>query len=71
MLSLRRRKGESIRLTGGIRITVLRIGRHDVRLGIDAPADVRITRDELEDLDTKHSDTDISHGHSHSGVSHD
>jgi carbon storage regulator len=42
-----RRRGQSIRIGNGIEITVLEIHRTKVRLGIQAPEDVRIIRSEV------------------------
>ncbi|MFZ5624798.1 MAG: carbon storage regulator [Gemmatimonadota bacterium] len=47
MLILSRRVGEAVLLEGGIRIVVLGSDRKGVRLGIDAPSDVGIQREEL------------------------
>ena len=47
MLILSRKDGESIVIDGGVRIVVLGVDRTGVRLGIDAPADVRILRGEI------------------------
>jgi len=47
MLLLTRRKGESIVIDGGIVITVDRLRGASVRLGIEAPPNVRIVRSEL------------------------
>lgn len=47
MLVLNRRPGEAILLDGGIRVVVLSSDRRGVRLGIEAPADVNIQREEL------------------------
>jgi carbon storage regulator len=47
MLILGRREGESIVIDGGVRIVVLSADRKGVRLGIEAPADVRILRGEI------------------------
>lgn len=49
MLVLSRKEDEAIVLPGlGITIKVVRIRGEVVRLGIDAPNDVKILRDELE-----------------------
>jgi carbon storage regulator CsrA len=45
MLVLTRRAGESIKV-GNITITVTRTGKSSVRIGINAPSDVRILRDD-------------------------
>jgi carbon storage regulator len=47
MLVLSRRRSEQIVIDGSIRITVVKLERGTVRLGIEAPADVRIVRQEL------------------------
>lgn len=47
MLILSRRVGEAVILDGGIRVVVLAADRRGVRLGIDAPKDVGIQREEL------------------------
>lgn len=44
---LSRRIGETIELSGGICITVVDIDRGKIRLGIDAPRDVEIYREEV------------------------
>lgn len=48
MLVLSRRASERIRLGDSIVVTVLRVAGERVRLGIDAPPDVVVLRDELE-----------------------
>ncbi|MEN9508260.1 MAG: hypothetical protein RLZZ621_823 [Gemmatimonadota bacterium] len=47
MLILGRREGESILIDGGIRIVVVSCDRGGVRLGIEAPGDVKILRGEI------------------------
>lgn len=47
MLVLSRKPGEKIRIGDNITITIVRIGPNTVRLGIDAPRDMNIVRDEL------------------------
>lgn len=52
MLVLSRKPGEVIHVDDNITITVVRIGPNTVRLGIEAPRDMRIVRRELiVDLD--------------------
>lgn len=46
-LTLYRREGESILLSGGIRVRFVERHGRGVRLAIDAPRDVRILREEL------------------------
>lgn len=48
MLVLSRRVGESIYVGPGVMIRIVEAKGTRVRLAIDAPADVRITRGELE-----------------------
>ncbi|GHP00752.1 hypothetical protein KSF_107990 [Reticulibacter mediterranei] len=47
MLVLRRKVGESIVLAGVINITVLAVEGERVKIGISAPPDVSIVREEL------------------------
>ena len=47
MLILNRRQGEAILLDGGIRIVVLSSDRRGARIGIEAPTEVNIQREEL------------------------
>lgn len=48
MLVLSRRETERIRLGDSIVVTVVRVAGDRVRLGIDAPSDVVVLREELE-----------------------
>ena len=48
MLVLSRRESERIRLGESIVITVVRVSGDKVRLGIEAPSDVLVLREELE-----------------------
>lgn len=47
MLVLSRKPGERILIDGRIAITIVRIGPNNVRLGIEAPKELNIVRDEL------------------------
>jgi carbon storage regulator len=47
MLVLSRKPGEKIVIGDGITVTVVEVDGNRVRLGIEAPADVRILRGEL------------------------
>ena len=49
MLVLTRKSDESVRIGNDIVIKVIRTGKGTVKLGIEAPADVRILRGELAD----------------------
>ncbi len=50
MLVLSRKETQRIRLGDDIVITVVRIGGDKVRLGIEAPKEMLVLRDELERL---------------------
>jgi carbon storage regulator len=47
MLVLSRKQFEGIQIGPDIRIKIVKVDRNQVRLGIEAPADVMIIRDEL------------------------
>lgn len=47
MLVFTRRRNQSIKIGDGIEVRVLRVGRDGVRLGIVAPADVPVHRQEV------------------------
>jgi len=47
MLVLRRKVGENIVMTGGITISILEVSGNRVKIGISAPDDIRIVREEL------------------------
>jgi len=49
MLVLSRKSGEKIRIGDDVAITVVRIGPNTVRLGIEAPRNMSILREELCD----------------------
>lgn len=47
MLVLTRKQKETIKIGDSITVTILRVQGHAVRIGIDAPRDVRVVRGEL------------------------
>jgi carbon storage regulator CsrA len=49
MLVLSRKIGETVLIDGRVKVTVLGLRGKQIRLGIEAPADVRVLRGELED----------------------
>ena len=49
MLILTRRPSEAIVIEGGIKITVLGIRGNKARIGIDAPNDIAVHREEIYD----------------------
>lgn len=50
MLVLSRKPGEKILIGDKVQVTIVRIGPNTVRLGIDAPRDMNIVREELCNL---------------------
>lgn len=62
MLILSRHLGEVIRVGEDIYITVVSLNPGTVRLGIDAPRDVSIVREELEALPGKQTGMSVSPG---------
>ncbi|WP_442482824.1 carbon storage regulator [Aeoliella sp. SH292] len=51
MLVLSRKESQRIRLGDSIVVTIVKIGGDKVRVGIEAPDDVLVLRDELEAWD--------------------
>jgi carbon storage regulator len=47
MLVLSRKLNEKIVIDGGIVVTVVKIDRNQIRLGIEAPGNVRVFREEI------------------------
>ena len=47
MLILSRRVGESRIIDGGIKVTVMEVSGLQVRIGVDAPKDVTVDREEI------------------------
>ncbi len=50
MLVLSRREGERLKLGDAVVITIVRVSGDKVRLGIEAPPDVLVLREELDML---------------------
>ena len=48
MLILTRRPGETILIGDDVKVTIMRISGNQVRFGIEAPKDVPIVREELD-----------------------
>jgi carbon storage regulator len=47
MLVLSRKVGESVMIGDGIKLTVIKVDRGKVRIGIEAPKDIKVFRQEL------------------------
>jgi carbon storage regulator len=47
MLVLSRKLGQSFRVGSDVRVTIVKIDRNSVRVGIDAPDDVSVRRQEI------------------------
>ncbi|KAA1262538.1 hypothetical protein LF1_51040 [Rubripirellula obstinata] len=60
MLVLTRKANEEILIGDNIKITLVRIKGGSVRVGIEAPRDVKIMRGELNRLDTTEMDVEAS-----------
>lgn len=50
MLVLSRKRGESIVIDGQVIVTVIEVRGDKVRLGVEAPKDVRVDREEIHQL---------------------
>lgn len=62
MLVLSRKKNESIFISENVRIEILKVSGNTVRIGIQAPRDVKVLRGELAPYGI--SDADTSHDNS-------
>jgi carbon storage regulator CsrA len=60
MLVLTRKLDESIRIGDDIKITVLRVKGNTVRIGIEAPRDVRVVRNELKSVEASPMESEPS-----------
>jgi carbon storage regulator len=67
MLVLSRKPGEKILIGDNVTVTIVRIGPNTVRIGIEAPRDMNIVREELcepaghvDDQATGHRDVELS-----------
>ncbi len=62
MLVLSRKAGESIQIDGQIKITIVTVSGNRVKVGFDAPEEVRILRSELCDSRENTEDSDVEFG---------
>jgi carbon storage regulator len=60
MLVLSRKLNEKIVIDGGIVVTVVKIDRNQVRLGIEAPSHIRVFREEIAGARRETSDTPVT-----------
>jgi len=60
MLVLSRKPGEKILIGDNVSVTIVRIGPNTVRIGIEAPQNMNIRREELEPVATETQFVDIS-----------
>ena len=51
MLVLNRKEGEGIIIDDNIKVTVLKVKGRQVKIGIEAPKDTKIAREEIADKD--------------------
>ena len=58
MLVLSRRQSQKIKLGDSIVVTIVRVSGDKVRVGIEAPPDVVVLREELEPFDSAASKTE-------------
>lgn len=56
MLVLTRKKSQMIRIGNDIVVKVIQTGKGSVKIGVDAPRDVRVVRGELEFHDAESAD---------------
>jgi carbon storage regulator len=62
MLVLSRKINEKIVIDGNIVVTVVKIDRNQVRIGIEAPGDVRVFREEILGSSVRHAEAAITAG---------
>lgn len=62
MLILTRRVGETIRINDDITVTVLGVNGMQVRLGVEAPEEVSVHRQEIYDRIQEQKEQEVRHG---------
>jgi carbon storage regulator len=63
MLILTRKRDEVIQIGENIVVRVIRTGKSSVKIGVDAPADVKVIRGELGPLNSQTDDTAVAVSH--------
>jgi carbon storage regulator len=58
MLVLSRKLGQRFQVGQDVRITIVKIDRNSVRIGIEAPGDVTVYREEIVPQDESESESD-------------
>ena len=61
MLVLTRKADEQILIGDDIKITLVRVRGNSVRIGIEAPREIRVVRGELEQRESSETDVDLLH----------
>lgn len=64
MLILTRRVGETLRIGDDVSVTVLRVKGNQVRLGVSAPRDVSVHREEIYDRIQHGDDAELNEDNS-------
>ena len=54
MLVLSRKLGQRFHVGHDVRVTIVKIDRNSVRIGIEAPSDVNVCREEIVPLEREH-----------------
>jgi carbon storage regulator len=62
MLVLSRKINEKIVIDGNIVVTVVKIDRNQVRIGIEAPGSVRVFREEILGTSSRHAEELVAAG---------
>lgn len=62
MLLLTRRVGESIMIGDDVKVTVISVNGLQVKIGIDAPKDVPVNREEIHDKLKRSGETFVKKG---------
>lgn len=63
MLILTRRVGETLNIGDEVQVTVLGIKGNQVRIGVNAPKDVPVHREEIYERIQKEKETDVPEEH--------